>query len=101
MRADGYMALVTTTYENQEDAPLLGVCRTMQQVHSTYEWQGKVESTMEWEVTYKVPRAQMRRVILALKQTHPYEVPYISWRIVKVTGEYARWAKGTRGLGFQ
>ena len=58
---------------------------------STYKWEGVIESTSEWRLQLKVSESYFDKVLTALRETHPYEVPQIIHWVVESTQEYADW----------
>ena len=58
---------------------------------STYKWEGVIESTSEWRLQLKVSESHFDKVLTALRETHPYEVPQIIHWVVESTQEYADW----------
>lgn len=46
-------------------------------IRSTYRWEGEVRTDDEWLLTIKTSRANLERLVDALRAAHPYEVPEI------------------------
>ena len=46
-------------------------------VHSTYRWQGKVESSQEYLLIIKIKAANYPKVEQRITELHPYELPEI------------------------
>ena len=81
-----YIQVVTTT-EHKEDADAiarllvenrLAACvQVAGPVTSTYRWQGKIETSQEWQCWAKSRREFYPQVEQAIRARHPYEVPEI------------------------
>ena len=62
------------------------------QVHSIYRWQGKVESSDETLVIFKLAADRYAEFETKLRSLHPYEVPeIIACKIDHGLPEYLRW----------
>lgn len=94
----GKIAVVSTTYPRREDIPLLGVCRTVSEVESSYVWDGARVNETEFRVEFKTPAKNARKLAKHVEATHPYEVPMVSVRFVRVNGPYEAWAKQAPAL---
>jgi periplasmic divalent cation tolerance protein len=46
-------------------------------ITSTYRWQGEVETTAEWRVTYKTTTASADALEAFVLEHHPYETPEV------------------------
>ena len=74
------------------DGGLAACGNILPQVHSIYRWQGKVESSDEALVVFKLPAAKYNDFESTLRKLHPYEVPeIIAWPIEQALPEYASW----------
>ncbi len=63
-------------------------------IHSTYHWQGAIESDQEWVCTAKSLARRFDEVAQAIAALHPYDVPeVIATPIVAVSDSYARWLR--------
>ena len=81
-----YIQVVTTT-ERQEDAEAiarrlieerLAACvQIVGPITSTYRWQGKIETSREWQCWAKSRRELYEKIEAAIRRLHPYEVPEI------------------------
>ncbi|TWT46857.1 divalent-cation tolerance protein CutA [Botrimarina hoheduenensis] len=61
-------------------------------LHSTYRWQGVIESAEEWQVTAKTLPACFAALSAALHELHPYETPeLIATPVTEVSAAYAAW----------
>ena len=95
---------VSTTTENKQDASRiastlvenrLAACVQIHgPVESTYRWEGKVETAMEWICTAKTERRLYDRVECAIQDLHPYDVPeIIALPILEVSRSYRKWCE--------
>ena len=93
---------LTTTTGTRQDAEeiaaelvsrkLAGCVQVSGPIHSTFRWQGKVESSEEWMCTAKTSRAQVAAIQKLLKEIHRYEVPeLIATPIVDGSEAYLKW----------
>ncbi len=60
-------------------------------IQSTYKWEGVIESSTEWRLQLKVSEPHFDKVLTALRETHPYDVPQIIHWVAESTQEYADW----------
>ena len=61
-------------------------------IASTYRWQGKIETSEEWQCTIKTRRDLYDRVEAAIRAIHPYDVPEIlALPILAGCADYLRW----------
>jgi periplasmic divalent cation tolerance protein len=100
-RGDSF-CVVTTTVDSAEVAAGLAdaVVRTRAAacaqvsgpITSTYWWQGEVQTSTEWTVTFKSTRAAYPRIVQLLSAHHPYDVPeIICTPIVDGSAAYLDW----------
>jgi periplasmic divalent cation tolerance protein len=62
-------------------------------IHSTFRWQGAVETTEEWVCAAKTTTARLAAIESLLKELHPYELPeLIATPIVGGSEAYLKWA---------
>jgi periplasmic divalent cation tolerance protein len=75
------------------EARLVACGNIVPQVESIYRWQGKVETTNEVLVLFKVPAQAYAAFESKVKEFHPYEVPeIIAVDIARGLPQYLRWA---------
>ena len=84
--AHEYIQVVTTT-ATREDAEriarslveerLAACAQVTGPITSTYRWQGKIETTAEWQCWAKSRGELWARIEAAIRRLHPYEVPEI------------------------
>jgi periplasmic divalent cation tolerance protein len=93
---------ITTTTGGRHDAEqiaaelvsrrLAGCVQVSGPIHSTYRWQGKVETAEEWMCTVKTSRQNLAAIQNALRELHRYEVPeLIATPIVGGSETYLKW----------
>lgn len=74
------------------DLHLAACANILQQVHSIYRWQGKLETSDEVLAIFKLAATRYREFEEKLRSLHPYEVPeIISCKIDNGLPEYLRW----------
>ena len=81
-----YIQVVTTT-ERKEDAEsiarslverrLAACVQVVGPITSTYRWEGKIETSQEWQCWVKSRRQRYEEIEDAIRRLHPYEVPEI------------------------
>jgi periplasmic divalent cation tolerance protein len=61
-------------------------------LHSTYRWQGTVETATEWSCRLKTTTDRLPDLVARIRQLHPYDVPEIV-AVAVVDGDpaYLRW----------
>ena len=61
---------------------------------SVYEWQGKLETTVEFAVLIKTRRALVEAAIAVARPLHPYSVPcFLVLPIESGNADYLEWAR--------
>ena len=96
-----YIQVLTTT-ERKEDAQAiarslvqrrLAACvQVVGPITSTYHWQGKIETSQEWQCWAKSRWGLYEEIERAIRQLHPYEVPEILALPILAAGEsYLAW----------
>jgi periplasmic divalent cation tolerance protein len=100
---------VTTTTGTRQDAAqiaaalvsrrLAGCVQVSGPIHSTYRWQGQIETAEEWMCIAKTSRDQLAAIQGLLREIHRYEVPeLIATPIVGGSEAYLQWlAQQLRG----
>jgi periplasmic divalent cation tolerance protein len=71
----------------------LAACgNVLQQIHSIYRWQGKIESADETLALFKLPSSRYDEFEARLRSLHPYDVPeIICCAVERGLPEYLRW----------
>jgi periplasmic divalent cation tolerance protein len=93
---------ITTTTSTRQDAEqiaaelvsrrLAGCVQVSGPIHSTYRWQGEVETAEEWMCIAKTSRDQLSAIQTLLGEIHRYEVPeLIATPIVGGSDAYLKW----------
>jgi periplasmic divalent cation tolerance protein len=96
------IVLVTTTVDARSVADLLaamavtgGLAACAQvsgPVHSTYRWQGQVETAEEWLVQFKTAADRAAALVAQLRGAHPYEVPeVVVTPVIDGNPDYVAW----------
>lgn len=104
-----YIQVVTTT-EHREDAE--AIARTLVEerlaacvqivgpVTSIYRWQGKVNTTEEWQCWAKSRRDLYDRIEETIRRLHPYQVPEIlAVAVLAGSADYLAWLDGEIKFG--
>ena len=100
------MFVAWTTTANRADADRLAaaalerrlaVCVQVEgPVISTYRWQGKIERSEEFRLTFKCLPAQLVELEAYVLGAHPYSTPeWLAVRAEHVGEKYLSWAEGT------
>jgi periplasmic divalent cation tolerance protein len=102
-----YIQIVTTTAGEAEAAAIaetlvqerLAACvQVIGPVASTYWWQGKIETSREWQCWIKSSRDLYDQVEQAIRRLHSYEVPEIlAIPILSASAAYLAWLDGEVG----
>ena len=66
-------------------------CVQHSSIQSTYKWKGVIESSSEWGLQLKVSESHFDKVLAALNEIHPYDVPQIIHWAAESTQDYADW----------
>ena len=96
------LLLVTTTFENRDEALQLGhhllqkrlvACAQVgKSVISQYWWQGKVVETTEYRLEMKTVRGLWNKLSCEISARHPYDTPEIvATSVTEVTEGYQQW----------
>jgi len=93
---------VQSTYPREELAEkIAGVlldkkliaCANIYPVKSLYIWEGHMQNEGEWMVVFKSLPHLREEIEKNIKESHPYELPYLSFELVGTTVEYENWVK--------
>lgn len=99
------MALVRTTVGSRDAADALAkhlvngglaACVHVQELRSTYKWQGKLEEQAEWLLEARALESRAVAVREAMLADHPYDVPLVE--TLTATGipkAYLDWARSS------
>lgn len=101
LRAGSYLQVATTLASEEEALRLaqamverrLAACvQIVGPVTSVYRWQGKIETSREWQCLLKTSAACYTELAQAMAELHPYEVPeLIASEIVAGSPAYLAW----------
>lgn len=70
----------------------LAACVSQQgAVHSTYHWQGKLESAQEIQMLFKTSLARAPELEQFIQKHHPYDTPEILCWQVTASAAYGQW----------
>lgn len=74
----------------------LAACvQIMGPIHSTYWWQGQMETDEEYLCLMKTSRKVYRTLEMAIKEVHSYETPEIlAMPVVEANQDYLFWLQG-------
>lgn len=99
------MALVRTTLGNRDAADSLAkqlvngglaACVHVQEVRSTYKWDGKLVEQAEWLVEARALDSRAVAVREAMLADHPYEVPLVETLVATgIPKAYLDWARSS------
>lgn len=70
----------------------LAACVQQDSIHSTYQWQGQMQSEPEVRLLFKTTTAAWPALQALIARLHPYEVPAIyALPVPHASASYARW----------
>ena len=69
----------------------LAVCVSLKDIHSIYEWEGKIEEVNEIEITIKSRPKLKNDLIVFLKNITSYEVSQIIYKKFNSEKKYINW----------
>jgi len=99
---------VVTTTEHKEEAEriartlvekrLAGCVQVLGPITSTYRWQGKIETSQEWQCVAKSRQDLFPQIDEAIRAVHPYDVPEVlAVPVVACSRSYLAWLEGEVG----
>lgn len=92
-----------TTYPDKETAQkitrsLLEIrliaCANIYTIDSMYRWKGEIVEEQEWVAILKSPAHLKEKLINAINEIHPYDVPCIVHWSAEANAEYLKWVGG-------
>ncbi|MHC4176414.1 MAG: divalent-cation tolerance protein CutA [Planctomycetota bacterium] len=96
-----YIQVVTTTEHEEEaqaiaralvDQRLAACVQVLGPITSTYRWEGKLETSREWQCWAKSRRELFEQIEGAIRRLHPYQVPEIlAVEILAGSRSYLAW----------
>ena len=92
--------LVITTENNKKAAKKivkvllkkkLAACISLKDIHSIYEWEGKIEEVNEIEITIKSKPELKKALLVCLQKMTSYDVPQIIYKKFNSEKKYINW----------
>ena len=92
--------LVITTENNKKAAKKiakvllkkkLAACISLKDIHSIYEWEGKIEEVNEIEITIKSKPELKKALLVCLQKMTSYDVPQIIYKKFNSEKKYMNW----------
>lgn len=99
----GLVAWLTTTVDTEAGAQALAAagvqarlaaCAQVEPIQSIYWWDGQLQHSAEWRITWKTTTAQLPALRNTLQPLHPYQLPQWLWGESQSSPAYARWVAG-------
>ena len=98
----GSIILVTTTFEERDDAldlgrhllekRLIGCAQVLPPVTSQYWWQGKIETAEEYRLEMKTLLSLWPQLKSEIQNKHPYDTPeIIACKVAEASEDYGNW----------
>lgn len=69
----------------------LAACAQVEAIQSCYWWNGELQNSAEWRITWKTTLAQQLALQKMLKPLHPYQLPQWLWGDSQASPAYAAW----------
>ena len=96
---DQILLLITTESNNKKAKEIaklllrkkLAACVSLKNIHSIYEWEGKIEETVEVEITIKSKLKLKKALIVFLQKKTSYDIPQIIYRKFNSEKKYLNW----------
>lgn len=73
------------------EARLVACANILPGVAALYRWQGEIVEDGEVLMVFKTTEAQRATLTTLILETHPYDLPVLTWEAVHTTGAAARW----------
>ncbi len=99
----GSVIVIRTTYPDRASAEdrggklvagLVAACAQIEgPIRSTYPWQGAIEHAEEWRCTLKTAPSSLSACLAAIRASHPYDVPEVTWEVARATPDYSAWVE--------
>ena len=104
-----YIQVVTTTARRAEaeeiaysliDERLAACVQIVGPITSVYRWEGKVETSEEWQCLIKSRADLLGRLQESIRRVHSYQVPEIlALPVLEGNADYLRWMEGELEAG--
>lgn len=88
------LVIIQTTVASEKDATTLSerlvndrlaaCCQISSPITSIYRWEGKIETSIEYQLTIKTTANRSEAAITHLRQHHPYSCP----EIIQISADY-------------
>ena len=94
------VAWLTTTVDSEAAAQALATagvgarlaaCAQVEAIHSIYWWNGELQNSAEWRITWKTLPIQLPALQQTLQALHPYELPQWLFGQSDASPAYAQW----------
>ena len=66
-------------------------------IASCYSWEGAIERSEEWSCHCKTSRGSLAACVDAIRSSHPYTVPEITWTEIQGSRDYVAWVEESTG----
>ena len=95
------LLLITTEYNKKAARRIaklllkkkLAACVSLKDVHSIYEWEGKIQEVKEVEIFIKSKPELKKALIVYLKKMLSYDIPQIIYKKFNSEKKYINWLK--------
>ena len=93
------LLLITTEYNKKEAKKIaklllkkkLAACVSLKDVHSIFEWEGKIQEVNEVEISIKSNPEMKKALIVYLKKMLSYGIPQIIYKKFNSEKKYINW----------
>ena len=93
------LLLITTEYDKKAAKKIaklllkkkLAACVSLKDVHSIYEWEGKIQEVNEVEIFIKSKPEVKKALVLYLKKMLSYDIPQIIYKKFNSEKNYINW----------
>ena len=97
------LLLITTEYKKKVAKKIankllkkkLAACISLKEIHSSYEWEGKIEEVNEIEITIKSKPELKKPLMVCLQKMTSYDVPQIIYKKFNSEKKYINWVNKT------
>lgn len=79
----------------------LAACAQVEKCHSHYWWDGQLQQTDEWRITWKTTPPSLPALQRLLLPLHPYALPQWLWGESAASPAYAAWVAAEVGAALQ
>ena len=104
------IAWLCTTVDNEAAAKRLATagvqarlaaCAQVEAIQSYYWWNGELQNSAEWRITWKTTPQSLPALQRLLLPLHPYALPQWLWGETAASPAYAAWVAGEVGPALQ